>query len=258
MDNRERTAGMVERIAKRIVAIDEEGDGGGFQHMIDTENDLQEELDRAEKAGKKYILVNKFRGYWHIMACKDFIVKAANAHGYPVKKGEEGGFIQSEKNLSHDGTCWVSETAIVSENATVEGDALVYGNARVSGNANIYQSATVGGNAHVWENAQIYGNAILMDSASVYGEAHIIDATLKGFAKVYGDAHVDNHVVLDTGDIIDTGNIIHQPKKGFFDRFSSEKEAGIMERVAMSYLDTAENVKLANELLAAAKMLVNL
>ena len=46
-----------------------------------------------------------------------------------VKKGDIGGFIESEKNLSHNGDCWVSG------NAWVYGKAKVYGNAWVNGNA---------------------------------------------------------------------------------------------------------------------------
>ena len=46
-----------------------------------------------------------------------------------IKKGEVGGYIASEKNLSQSGNAWVSG------NARVYGNAEVYGNARVSGNA---------------------------------------------------------------------------------------------------------------------------
>ena len=42
-----------------------------------------------------------------------------------VKEGEFGGWIESEKNLSHEGSAWVS------------GDACVYGDAWVSGDADI-------------------------------------------------------------------------------------------------------------------------
>jgi hypothetical protein len=43
-----------------------------------------------------------------------------------VKKGEKGGFIMLEKNLSHYGDAWVY------------GDARVYGNARVYGDAQVW------------------------------------------------------------------------------------------------------------------------
>ena len=46
-----------------------------------------------------------------------------------VEKGDLGGYIESENNLSHYGN------AMVFDNAMVCGDAMVYGNARVCGDA---------------------------------------------------------------------------------------------------------------------------
>ena len=81
-------------------------------------------------------------------------IKALKDFG-SVKKGDLGGYIESEKNLSYDGNCWVSG------NAHVYGNALVSGNAQVSGNARVYESARVSGNAQVFESARVYGNARL-------------------------------------------------------------------------------------------------
>ena len=64
-----------------------------------------------------------------------------------IEKGEVGGYIASEKNLSQYGNAWVYGNARVSGNAWVYGDARVYGNARVSGNAEVYGNARVYGNA---------------------------------------------------------------------------------------------------------------
>ncbi len=54
-----------------------------------------------------------------------------------VKKGDKGGWIQSEANLSQDGDCWVFGEARVGDNAQVYGNAEVYDNARVCGNAEV-------------------------------------------------------------------------------------------------------------------------
>jgi len=59
-----------------------------------------------------------------------------------VKKGDKGGFVEKEDNLT--GNAWVydndrvSGNAWVSDNAWVYGNAWVYDNARVSGNARVY------------------------------------------------------------------------------------------------------------------------
>ena len=78
-----------------------------------------------------------------------------------VKKGDKGGFVQSEKNLSHDGDCWIFG------NANVFGDANVFGSAKVYGDANVFGDAYVSGNANVYGSAKVSG-----------------DTTIRGFAKV--------------------------------------------------------------------------
>lgn len=64
-----------------------------------------------------------------------------------IEKGEVGGYIASEKNLSQSGNAWVYGNARVYGNAEVSGDAEVYGNARVSGDAWVSGDAEVSGDA---------------------------------------------------------------------------------------------------------------
>lgn len=56
-----------------------------------------------------------------------------------VKKGEEGGWIEKEENLSHEGDCWVYDSARVYENARVEGNAKVSDRALVFSSAKIFE-----------------------------------------------------------------------------------------------------------------------
>ena len=49
-----------------------------------------------------------------------------------IVKGEKGGFIEKESNLSHNGTAWVSRTAQVFDNAWVSGNARVSGQISLS------------------------------------------------------------------------------------------------------------------------------
>ncbi len=84
---------------------------------------------------------------------KLFRIKAAVAiAALGISKGDLGGYIESEQNLSQ-----------VSDNAWVYGDARVYGDAQVSGNARVYGNARISGNAQVYGNAWVYGNARVYD-----------------------------------------------------------------------------------------------
>ena len=52
-----------------------------------------------------------------------------------IREGDLGGYIESEKNLSQEGSAWVSDDAWVGDNAWVRGNTSIRGNARVSRNA---------------------------------------------------------------------------------------------------------------------------
>ena len=123
-----------------------------------------------------------------IEALKDFSV---------VKKGDKGGFVQSEKNLSHDGDCWifndakvysnakVSESAIVYENAIVRGSSVVRGLAIVRGSsivndlAIVRGSSIVEGHSHVLEEAVVSGTSIVRGISTVLGHASIFNAKIE-------------------------------------------------------------------------------
>ena len=81
---------------------------------------------------KKFELTDEF--VTNVFGHKLFRIKALVAFG-DVEKGELGGFIEKEDNLSHD------------DNARVYGNAQVFGNARVSGNAWVSGNAQVFGDA---------------------------------------------------------------------------------------------------------------
>ena len=97
------------------------------------------------------------RKLYRIKALKDF---------RNVEKGEIGGYIESKRNLSHEGDAWVSGNARVYGYAWVYGDAWVYDNARVSGNAQVSGDARVSGNARVYVNARVSGCARVSESGS--------------------------------------------------------------------------------------------
>ena len=88
-------------------------------------------------------------------------IKAIIDIGDTVKVGDLGGYVESEDNLSHEGTAWIFW------HARVFGDAYVYGNAKVSDNARVY------GSVKVFDNAEISGNAIVCGDVTVFGNAKI-------------------------------------------------------------------------------------
>ena len=82
--------------------------------------------------------------FYRIQATKDF---------KGVKKGDLGGYIESEKNLSQEEGAWV------------------FGNAKVYGNAKVFE------NARVYENAQVFGNAKVSESISLSFGHTVVDVS---------------------------------------------------------------------------------
>ena len=85
-----------------------------------------------------------------------------------ISDGTIGGYIESEKNLDQNGSCFVYDDAVVTGNAEVSGNACVFGNAKVYGNASVFGNAKVYGNARVFDasvsgNARVFGNEVITD-----------------------------------------------------------------------------------------------
>lgn len=123
-----------------------------------------------------------------------------------IKKGEIGGFVESERNLSHNGNCWIHDDAKVYEKGKVYGDAQIYDHSMVYGKAKVYGHAKLFKSSLVTENAKIYGSSCLTGFTAIrhkvriYGNAKIADAMISNETKVYGN------VIVDTGGVIIQGN----------------------------------------------------
>ena len=112
---------------------------------------------------KKYILTEEAKEVGghilhRIQAMRDF---------GGVQKGDLGGWVESEENLSHDGDCWIFD------NGEVYGNGRVSGNGKVSGNGRVYDNGWVFGDGKVFGNGEVYGNGRVSDDGWVFGNAKI-------------------------------------------------------------------------------------
>ena len=103
-----------------------------------------------------------------------FQIKAEMSFG-SVSKGDLGGYVEKEANLSADGYAWISG------NAAVFGYARISGNATVSGNAAVFGNAAVSGDAEVSGNARVSAKASFTKGRFVGGDdsGKITDITEK-------------------------------------------------------------------------------
>lgn len=122
-------------------------------------------------------------------------------HG--VRKGDLGGYIQSQANLSQSGECWVAKEAVVLDSATIEGDALVTENARVYGNAKVRGTVFVGDTAKVYEDALVEGACLVTRKARIHGFTKLAEdvevwggADIAGYTNLSGRVHVYGNAIL--------------------------------------------------------------
>ena len=131
---------------------------------------------------------------YRIKALKDFS---------DVTKGDIGGFVEKEDNLSQDGNCWIYDNAKVYTRSVVFDNSKVYGSAEVCGNAKIY------GNAKVYENAMVFDHAGVYDNSEVYGNSYVLgNAKIVGHAKVFGNAAVYDHAWVNDNAKVYDGAIV--------------------------------------------------
>lgn len=97
-----------------------------------------------------------------------------------VKKGDIGGWVESEKNLSQKGLCWIYD------------DAKVCAKARVSENARVMDLAVVDSNARVYGTAGVCDDSRVTNGSIVSGNSFII-----GNGYIGGDVVVNGHERID-------------------------------------------------------------
>ena len=107
-----------------------------------------------------------------------------------VKKGDLGGFVEKEDNLSQVGSAWVYDDAVVYGNAKVFEFAKVHDNAKVIDEAKVYGHALVANNAKVSENASVADHAVVKDGTYIHGNASVV-----GHAEVLGSTELLDHVL---------------------------------------------------------------
>lgn len=117
-------------------------------------------------------------------------IKALKDFG-DVKKGDLGGWVENESNLSQEGNCWVYD------------DAAVYSEAKVIDNAKVFDGAEITTHSSVMGDAEVHGSvwveeySIVQDNAKVFDGAKITThSSVKGDAEVRGDVCVDEYSIV--------------------------------------------------------------
>jgi len=121
-----------------------------------------------------------------------------------VESGTLGGYIEKEENLSHKGSCFVTDNAKVYGDASVEENALVVDDAVIKDGAIVTDMSYIFNNAVVCNKAMIRDLASIGENATVGGEVDISDssyicgnASIKGEGFICDGAYVGGDTTID-------------------------------------------------------------
>lgn len=130
-----------------------------------------------------------------------------------AKTGNLGGWIESEKSLSHEGDCWVGDGCYVCGGAKVYEDAHIMGCSKVLSGSKVYGNAYVGNYSHVIKDSKVYGYATVTGS-SLVSDSEVYDhATIAGSSIVAGHAKVFDAAVVDHGARVCGKAVLHKYAK---------------------------------------------
>jgi carbonic anhydrase/acetyltransferase-like protein (isoleucine patch superfamily) len=134
---------------------------------------------------------------------KLYRIKALKDFG-DIKKGDLGGYIESEYCLSHSGNCWIYD------------DSKVYSYSRIMGNAKIKNNSEIDyskilGNVIIEGNAIIKGKTYINGNVKVRGRVKITESIIGGITNIMDSSYIFNSIIgtyNKTNNITISGNSI--------------------------------------------------
>lgn len=113
-----------------------------------------------------------------------------------IHKGDDGGWIEKEENLSQNGRCWVRAdncyvmgNAFVCDDACILGQSVIRDNAKISGKAIVAARSTISGEAKVYDNARVSA-CTAGGTSQIYGNAVAAKVKIGIRARIFGDAAI--------------------------------------------------------------------
>ncbi|AJD93271.1 hypothetical protein JMA_39530 (plasmid) [Jeotgalibacillus malaysiensis] len=136
---------------------------------------------------------------------------------YNVKKGDRGGFIECEDNLSHQGDCWIGRDSYVFDESRVNGNAFVedstiFGGTRLTDNVIVRKTRFIGIGSNVFDNCAIHDTVVhgkliarydtTIEKTVIFGELVafqesivISDSKFHGAVRLSKNTHIEKSII---------------------------------------------------------------
>lgn len=126
---------------------------------------------------------------FRIIALVDFEFKSPDGYVIHIKKGQLGGLIQAEKNLSQNDSSWIANSAKLFDNATIS-NSLIRDEAWVFGNVQVADSI-VSRKTHIFDSVKIV-KSYIDDNVDISGTSYIANSKVVNSCKIVGSSNIDN------------------------------------------------------------------
>lgn len=169
---------------------------------------IDELLDRPKKfqlLDNDSITVKEF-GWWGADRTLRRVQALVDIPRHGVKAGDIGGYVESERSLSHYGDAWVGGNARVFKDARVKDNALVTDETQLKQKAKVLENAVVRDMSILsqWSvaagNAKVAGASQMSWHSRADGDAQLKDASLLMKTHVTGNAVVTGETPMSDAD----------------------------------------------------------
>lgn len=133
-----------------------------------------------------------------------------------VEAGELGGWVESEKNLSQSGDCWIAMEAKayggaeIGDSAILTRKAIACGNSTICNDTLVSDESIIRGFTYLYGNVEVYGKSVIDGDASLHGNvkvigAKVIDAEVYDRVIICDGAYVHGRIKIDGTAYISNG-----------------------------------------------------
>ena len=108
-----------------------------------------------------------------------------------IRKGDIGGFVENENNLSHKGNCWIYDDAKAMDNS------IMYDNSRICDKSELHDDSEMYNYTRMYDYSELHNNSIMNDNSEMHDISKMYgNSIMYDDSEMYGDSELNNQVKL--------------------------------------------------------------
>ena len=117
-------------------------------------------------------------------------IKALRDFG-DVKKGDLGGYVESEYNLSHEGNCWIYDDAKAMDYSRMYDDSKMYDDSEMYDNSAMYNNSEMYDNSEMHNYSKMYDNSEMHDCSKMHNYSKMHDySNIYDYSNMYNNSRM--------------------------------------------------------------------